>query len=331
MQGNSGIITRTDFELGQNINTPFAGENILTITGANGWVGKRLCELIGQKTVQTKFAINPQLRLISHSACSDQSLSDIAPASVLTVIHLAGLAHQPAGTTFEQMHVANTEFAVKVAHQALAASCKTFVLVSTAKVMGDISSRPFRESDLPQPNDPYSVTKLAAETALQAIFKDSFCKLIIVRPPLAYGPNAKANFYAMMRWCASKAWLPLGAATAPRSMIYIDNLCDALLWCAYHPQAKAGVYFVKDREDRSVVDWITHIRQTMKLPQRTVSLPLAVLKVVASLAGKRSTLDKLITPLQIDDHQIRMAGWTPPYTTRAATAMTCNAWMNKPL
>ena len=282
--------------------------------------------------VQEKFGIKPAQtyqRLISHAHWTDKSLEDVGPNNQLVVIHLAGLAHQMQGATPADMHTANTQFAVQVARQAIAAGCKTFVLVSTAKVMGDRTHKPADEQDDTQPSDVYSKSKLAAETALLALFKHTPCKLIIVRPPLVYGPQAKANFESLMQWCAKGLLLPFGAVTKPRSMIYIDNLCDALLWCGFNDAAQAPVYFVKDAQDLSIKDWIIQIRHGLKLPARLVWVPISLLKVLAVLIKKTDAIEKVVSPFQISDQRILSDGWIAPTTVQKAIATTCAVWVGK--
>ena len=278
---------------------------------------------------QKKFEFDAYQKLISYSDWNDQSLSNISPGSPLTVIHLAGLAHQMDGATEADMHAANTAFAIRVARQALSAGAKTFVLVSTAKVMGDRTAKPVVERNQPQPNDAYSRTKLAAEVALQGLFRNSSCKLVIVRPPLVYGPQAKANFESLMRWCATSVWLPFGAVIKPRSMVYIDNLCDALLWCSFNPAARPDIYFVKDAEDLSIRQWITQTRQALGRPTRLLWVPISLLKISAILLKKSVAIDKLVSSFQINDQQIRADGWAAPTTVREAISLTCAAWIHK--
>ena len=278
---------------------------------------------------QTKFGFTARQKLISYQNWTDQSLADVSPNDELVVIHLAGLAHQMQGASDADMQAANTNFAVQVARQALIANCKTFVLVSTAKVMGDRTAKPVDENDTAQPSDVYSEAKHAAEIALQAIFKNSPCKLIIVRPPLVYGPEAIANFKSLMQWCASGVWLPFGAISKPRSMVYIDNLCDALLWCGFSNKAQTGTYFVRDSEELSIKHWITHIRNGLKRPARLIFVPIGLIKALAVVANKTNKIDKLVSPFQISDKRIRSHGWIAPICVRQAIALTCAAWVSK--
>ena len=195
--------------------------------------------------------------------------------------------------------------------------------------MGDRTLTPADENDIPQPCDVYGESKRSAEKALQTVFKDSQVKLIIVRPPLVYGPEAKANFKSLMQWCASGVWLPFGSINKPRSMVFIDNLCDALLWCGFSNKSQAGIYFVKDVEDLSIKHWIIQIRHMLKRPVRLIFVPVSLLKAMAVVINKTDAISKLVSPFQISDRRIRSHGWIAPFTARQAIAVTCAAWANK--
>jgi UDP-glucose 4-epimerase len=178
--------------------------------------------------------------------------------------------------------------------------------------MGEVSAdHPFREDNLPQPQDAYGRSKLVAEQALAAVAGQ--IEVSIVRPPLVYGPGVRANFLSLLKLAASGLPLPLGTARAPRSMVYIDNLVDALIACATRPHISPATYFVSDGRDFSVAELVRLLRAEMGRPARLWTLPGGIVQAAARLAGRADAAQRLFSPLQVDAGHIRRElGWSPP-------------------
>jgi UDP-glucose 4-epimerase len=207
----------------------------------------------------------------------------------------------------------NVEGTLNLARQAAAAGVRRFVFVSSIKVNGEVGMH--SESDPPAPIDAYGVSKLEAENGLREIAAATGLGLVVIRPPLVYGPGSKANFQALVRAIWRGIPLPLGAIENRRSLVARDNLVDFIMTCIDHPAARGETFFVSDGEDMSTTTLIRRIALAMKRPARLIPVPASVLWAAATLTGKRDVAQRLLGSLQLDIAKARrVLEWTPPVT-----------------
>jgi nucleoside-diphosphate-sugar epimerase len=296
----------------------------IVLTGGSGFVGRAVATALharGLRFTQT----------VRHDTCGDAAAHLVrAPAlgpsgdwsAVLrgaqTVLHLAARAHvlhDPAVDPLAAYRSVNTAGTLRLAEQAAAAGVHRFVFVSTVKVHGETSlqGRPFNEAMTPAPQDPYAISKWEAERGLQAIAQRTGMELVVVRPPLVYGPGAKANFAALLR-AVARGWpLPLAAIDNRRSLIGLDNLVDFLLLCLHHPAAANQCFLVSDGEDLATPELLRRLGLAIGRPARLWPLPAALLRAGAALLGRPAVAQRLCADLQVDiGHAHHVLGWTPP-------------------
>jgi len=202
--------------------------------------------------------------------------------------------------------------------QAAASGVRRFVFVSSVKVNGESTSpeQPFRQDDPAAPVDPYGISKREAEDGLREIAAATGMEVVIVRPPLVYGPGVKANFAALMNAVKRGLPLPLGSVTENRrSLVALDNLVDLLITCIDHPAAANQTFLVSDDEDLSTADLLWRLGKAMGRPARLFPMPPALLRTGAALLGKSDMAERLLGNLQVDiTHTKQTLGWTPPIT-----------------
>ncbi len=242
-------------------------------------------------------------------------------ARVNIVVHTAARVHVMHDTAvdplaeFRALNVAGT---LAVARQAARAGVRRFVFLSSVKVNGEatVAGRRFAADDAPAPVDPYGVSKLEAEQGLFTLAAETGMEVVIIRPPLVYGPGVKANFLSMMRWLARGVPLPLGAVRHNRrSLVALDNLVDLIVTCLDHPAAVNQVFLAGDGEDLSTTDILRRLAAAMGVPARLLPVPVGVLEAVAALLGKRHVVQRLCGSLQVDISKTRrLLDWTPPVT-----------------
>lgn len=289
----------------------------LRITGVGGWIGSRLLQ-------------EAKLRRIDAAGIDRAELLDerspLRIASGSTIVHLAAIAHRPMGSVdaalFDQI---NRDLAVSCAQRCLQAGARRFVFVSTAAVMPSGRTQPWTEADMPDPRDAYSRAKLAAEQQLGMLHELGRFEVVVVRPPLVYGPGARANFAKLLELAKSGRPLPLAGATALRSMVFLDNLVDALLHVARAPQAAGRTFFVTDDTDCSVADWIRAVRAALGMPPRLFAVPTALVRVAARCIGRWSMYERLFLPMRVDGSALRATGWAAPFDRDAALRRTLQA------
>lgn len=305
---------------------PCIGKTSVLVTGASGFVGRALvARLAGGAEFQTFAAYRelPSARPVGVACLQlgarglDADWRAILPG-IDVVIHCAARVHvmrDDVSDPLAEFRRSNVDGTLKLAKGALEAGARRFVFVSSVKVNGEAthSGHAFSERDATQPVDPYSVSKLEAEQALFNLSRDRGFEVVVVRPPLVYGPGVKANFRSMMRWLNKGVPLPFGAIDNRRSLVALDNLVDLLVLCARHPAAANQVFMAGDGEDVSTSDLLRRTAKALGRSARLLPIPAAWWVAVAKLLGKDDVATRLCGNLQVDISKARnMLGWNPP-------------------
>ncbi len=302
------------------------------VTGANGFVGRALCSQL----MADGHAVIPAVRrgsgLPDEVVIGDMSSSTDwcnVLAGCDAVVHLAARAHVMSDTVKSPLalyRATNTEATLNLARQAADAGVKRFVFISTIKVNGEGRDAAYLETDTPAPADAYAISKWEAEQGLHRIAQETGLEVVILRPPLVYGPGVKANFLRLMRM-VGRGWpLPLGAIRNRRSLLYLGNFVDAIWLCVEHPAAAGQTFLLDDGEAVSTPELIRALARTMGRPVWLLAVPVGVLKLAGALLGKRAAVARLTGSLFVDDSAIRSRlGWTPPYSMEAGLAATVTA------
>ena len=298
----------------------------MLVTGANGFVGRALCA----EAVSRGMAVRGITRASDYLPISVEKFAvdsidgntdwqDVLMGCEV-VVHLAARVHVVAYTSanpLEAFRRVNVQGTLNLARQAAAAGVRRFVFVSSIKVNGEATQPgcPFTADDAPAPLDAYGVSKMEAEQGLREIARQTGMEVVIIRPPLVYGPGVKANFAAMIRWLQRGVPLPLGAIHNQRSLVALDNLVDLMVTCLTHPAATNQTFLVSDGEDVSTTELLRRMGQALGRPARLVPVPASILKLAAALVGKRDVAQRLCGSLQVDIEKTRkLLGWTPPLT-----------------
>jgi nucleoside-diphosphate-sugar epimerase len=305
------------------------------VTGSNGFVGRTLCQSLIERGYHVRAAVRAASTApvgveacIIHDIGPDTDWSD-ALESIDIILHLAArvhMMHENATDPLVAFQAVNLHGTLNLARQAAEAGVRRFVYVSSIKVNGECTAeKPFTEADASAPSDPYGVSKWQAEQALHEIGRETGMEIVIVRPPLVYGPGVKANFYSLMKLVSKRLPLPLGSIRNRRSMIYVENLADALMLCATHPAAAGQTYLVSDGEAVSTPQLVKEIATAMQRPERVFPFPLSAMRFVARMTGRSSAVDRLTQSLEIDSSKIRNElGWHPPYTRQQGLQVTAD-------
>lgn len=249
------------------------------------------------------------------------------------IVHLAARVHIMKDTSadplseFRKMNVAATEHLAKMAAQT---GVKRFIFLSTIKVNGEqTKDEPFHETDLPHPEDAYAISKWEAEQALHKISDETGLEVVILRPPLVYGPGVKANFLRLLQLVDRNIPLPFQNSYNKRSLIYLGNLVDAIINCCINPNAKGETFLVSDGEDVSTSELIKIIASGMNKKDKLFIFPQPLLKMMGTLIGKKEVLDRLFGSLCIDSCKIRkVLNWNPPFSMREGINETIKWYKN---
>lgn len=299
------------------------------VTGATGFVGRALCV----ELLRHGHGVCAALRCVENGArLARKALETIAVGEVNAttdwrkalagceaVVHLAARVHvmrDKAADPLAEFRAVNTMGTENLARQAAATGVRRFVCVSTIKVNGGTSpDAAFTEADPHLPKDPYGVSKSEAELALHRVALETGMEIVIVRPPLVYGPGVKGNFLTILKTLRRGIPMPFGAVSNRRSLVYLENLADALVLCVTHPAATGETYFVSDGEDISTSELLRKLCEALDVPARLLPVPASVLRIVGTIVGKSGAFERLLGSLIVDSSKIRRElGWTPPFT-----------------
>ncbi|WP_333655807.1 UDP-glucose 4-epimerase family protein [Dissulfurispira sp.] len=299
----------------------------ILITGANGFVGRALCERLIADGWQVRGAVRSLESTVSlPDDVEPVIIGPIGPDTnwidalkgIDAIVHLAARVHVMGKTVSEPLaafHQVNTQGTEHLARMVAGARVKRFVYISSIKVNGENTDTPCTEQDKPSPDGPYAISKLEAEQALRKIASDTELEIVIIRPPLVYGPGARGNFDRLVRLVKSGAPLPLGSIKNQRSFIYIGNLVDAIVKCIDHPNAANQTFLVSDGQDVSTPDLIRMIAEAMGKRARLFPCPVSFLKMIGKITGKSGEIERLAGSLIIDSSKIRKElNWNPPFT-----------------
>lgn len=305
----------------------------ILVTGASGFIGAHLVKWLVRCGRHARAAVrrsppldgtNLELAIVGDI----DRTTNWAPAldGIDVVVHLAGRAHvrdEHSPAALDRFREVNVEGTMRLAEQA-ADRVRRLVFVSSIGVNGSkTTDRPFSESSPPAPTEDYAKSKYEAEEKLRTLSGRTGLELVIVRPPLVYGPGCPGNFLRLIKLVDSGLPLPLASIRNSRSLIFVENLVSALLACAENPLAGGRTYLVDDGETISTPELVRTLGRLLGRRAKLVPCPLPILRSLASLAGRAGALDKLTDSLVVDGAVIRRElGWNPHRTMLDGLAET---------
>lgn len=186
----------------------------ILITGANSYIGtsfeKWLEASEGDYQVDTLDMIDPKWRQF-----------DFSPYDA--IFHVAAIVHKNEKNMDPTLYdKVNRDLPIELAGLAKAAGVKQFVFLSSMSVYGNKEEVITKETK-ENPSTYYGKSKLAAEKGLMQLESADF-KVLMMRPPMVYGPKATGNYTRLSKLSRITPIFPNIANQ--RSMIYIDNLLE---------------------------------------------------------------------------------------------------------
>lgn len=314
--------------------------NVL-ITGANGFIGKALClELLSRdidvvavvRSLSTTGLPDAVRQVVVADINAGTDWTEVLPG-IDIVIHLAARVHVMQDTAadplaeFRKVNVAGT---ANLAAQASRVGVKRFIFISSVKVNGEQTSpgKPYTAEDEAAPADAYGVSKYEAEQALLGLANAASMSVVIIRPPLVYGPGVKANFQILMRCLHQCLPLPLGAVYNQRSLVALENLIDLIITCCHHPAAANQIFLVSDGDDLSTTVLLQRTAEALAKPALLLPVPVSLIEFIAKLLGKQAVAQRLCGWLQLDiSKTCQMLNWRPPVNTAEALRKTAQYYL----
>ena len=307
------------------------------VTGATGFIGRALCRHLllhgwSVRAASRSGSTPPGTESVRIDAVDERTDWTEALGGVDVVVHLAArvhVMHEANPDPLNAFRTVNTQGTGRLAAMAAGAGVRRLVYVSSIKVNGEQTAHgPFTEADVPSPDDPYGKSKWEAEQALWGTARRTNLEIVVVRPPMVYGPGAPGNFNRLLRFISLGIPLPLGSVHNQRSFMYVENLCDAIRTCLQHPAAAGRTFLLSDGEDISTPELIRVLSECLGRRGRLLPFPTSLLEAGANLLGFRGEAERLLRSLRVDSSAIRQTlHWNPPYPLREGLRATAEAYL----
>ena len=306
----------------------------ILVTGASGFIGAAVCR---QLTSENQNVL-PVYRNAHSSGLNIGNINgstnwNSALSNITHVIHTAARVHimsENVAAPLPEFRRVNVEGTLNLARQAAESGVTRFIFISSAKVNGEQTNAgiAFTEEDVLSPDDPYAISKHEAEEGLRHLASETSLEIVIIRPPLVYGPGVKANFLSLMKLISIGFPLPLGRIDNRRSMVSLDNLIDFITTCITHPEAANQTFLVSDGEDLSVTQLLRRLASAMDIPSRLIPVPSTWLQLGLSIVGKKSIANRLCGSLQVDITKAKtLLGWSPILSVDAGLNKTAKFFL----
>lgn len=297
----------------------------ILLTGSTGFVGRQLVkQLVKEKDVSLNLALRsreeafaPEISLFAPMDLAAHTDWQEALKGCDVVIHAAARVHimdEKVKNPLQEFRRINTEGTLNLAAQAARSGVKRFIFISTIKVNGELTlaNQSFTADDLPNPLDPYAISKYEAEQGLKQIAATTKMEVVIIRPPLVYGAGVKGNFQRLLNWLQKGVPLPLGAITNKRSFVALENLSSLIMNCITNPRAANQVFLVSDGEDLSTTELLRRMGLSINKSVYLLPIPQFLLKYTAILLGKREVFERLCGSLQVNISKTKeFLDWEP--------------------
>lgn len=305
----------------------------ILVTGSNGFVGRALCERLENESERYQVVSSGRQREDVVGSCHIDLATVADWSSCLTgvevVVHLAAAVHGADGASSKAMrHHAriNAHGTMQLAQQAADAGVRRFVFVSTIKVNGEETEQgeSFTAATVANPCGAYAHSKYKAEQGLLKLASCVAMEVVIVRPPLIYGPGVKANFRSLLGWAQRGLPILVPSQSNVRTLVSVENLVDLLVVVLTHPAARNQVLLAGDGESLSteelfatLVSALGHTPLFLRLPMRMVNLLEAIWPAYR----------KLSRSLAVDIGRTQeLLEWSPPSEPRQALIRTALAF-----
>jgi len=308
---------------------------ITLVTGANGFVGRALCAALAASGRGFRTAVRAPHPDFPGAAAVGEIGPDTdwraALDGVQCVVHLVSRTHvlrETAPDPLAEYRRINVQGSLRLAQQAAGAGARRLVFMSSIKVNGESTVKPYTEDAPPRPEDAYGASKLEAEEALTRVATETGLEVVVLRPPLVYGPGVKGNFLRLLELVARGAPLPLASIDNRRSLVHVGNLVDAAVRAVYAPQAAGRTFLVSDGEDVSTPGLVRALAHALGVRARLLPCPPALMRIGGALTGRAGEIARLTGSLQVDSARIRRElQWQPPFTLTQGLEQTARWYL----
>lgn len=295
----------------------------IVLTGAGG--------MVGQAVLDALKASGRPVRVLSRTPAAFRSGAEVAAlpgpdeaeaafeaalAGATHLVHCAA-ANSDAGLSPEDMLKANGGLTGRLAAAASRLLPGRFVYLSSIRAVARPGwSGVIDEGTEPMPEDAYGRSKLAGERAVEAAYRGSDPRKVVLRPAPVYGPAMRGVMRALLRLADTP--VPLPALPGTRPVLSLPALVRAILLALSEPDMPQPTYVVSDPAPLSPADIVGAYRRGLGRPARMVWAPAPVLGVAAALTGRRRTWQDLTAAQACDPSALMRLGWQAETDSRQA-------------
>jgi nucleoside-diphosphate-sugar epimerase len=268
------------------------------ITGASGFLGGRLAQMLVERDIPTRIIIRPTSGIdhlsglplaglplaglsleVLRAELSDPNALLTAMRDVSHIFHCAGCSTDwaPAPAYYEA-NVQATQALLFAARTALTqgAPIERFVHVSSTDVYG-YPRVPCDESHpLTFVGLPYNETKCLGEAAASEAWEKAGLPVTILRPATIYGPRGTAFVTDIVRLLQDKSMALFDGGRSRGGFCYVDNVVDAMIAAATHPATIGNAYNLSDATNLTWKQYVSALADGLALKQPWIQLPSAL-------------------------------------------------------
>lgn len=307
---------------------------VVQVVGHTGFIGRHLFEKLSENGVAVAGVSRRTVAAANLTDGQSVDGSDLVSiedgrfpivSGTHTLVFAAGLAHiqRPPNDQMSEYEKVNSDLPVNYAQTAIDSGVRRFVYLSSIGVCGDGSPMPYTAESEVLASDPYSRSKILAERKLKELFASADADLVIVRPPMVYGPHAPGNYSRLVTLVQKGIPLPFGSLRNSRSFISIQNLVSFLVCCIDHPNAADRTFVVSDNDDTTTCDFVREIASAQGRSVRLLPVPRWLFVAGLTLLGQGKAARKLSAPLTVDcSHAMNTLDWQPPYSLREGVRLS---------
>lgn len=294
----------------------------ILITGASGFVGSHLVPFLSRE--HEVFISSP--RNDSFPSVLEQPMSPKTDWTnrlrhIECVVHLAARVHVMKENSLDaisEYRESNVHMTLQLAKAAAEQGVKRFVYMSSVKAVADRSLiDPVTAFTEPNPSSPYGISKLEAEIELTKLSKQTGIELVILRPPLIYGPGVGGNMKSLLEFAESGIPAPLGSIENKRTLVSIWNLMDLVGDACVNSNASGGIALAGDPTSLSTGELVKLLRISLGMHPRVFAFPTQVLNLLAKLTGQTQRMRRLTESFTLlPGTTIPEWNWEPKITTK---------------
>lgn len=270
------------------------------ITGADSFVG----------TNYIKYSQNKEIDEIS---LIDNQPEEINFRGYDVVLHLVAIVHQSKTISEKEYFKINRDLCLRTAEEAKKTGVKQFIFLSTVKVYGEFNpeSGPWIENSECYPEDSYGRSKYEAETELRKLEDNDFT-VSIIRTPLVYGKDVRANMLNIMKLVDRMKILPFGKVNNKRSFTYAKNLIgfiDRII-----EEKASGVFLAMDSKPLSTTELVQLIAKYLDKKVILINIPKPIVNLGKILMPK--IFERLYGSFEMENSQtLEQLNFVPKYST----------------